>query len=190
MQSAHLTTRGLATTITVLLLSGCIVHTPKYPISWSPLTPADGMECVDVTGRFANDGRSEGEGGLHPIKLSSLLLPAGAHMESASALQLTPAGSSVIVLATLSDGSTRGFSIELKGRCTPTELVFVDPQDAGGVNREGVLGFSHRSLAFARAADGSLVVRESEGAVGMLLLVPTAGYVRTWSIFQSYGPPP
>jgi hypothetical protein len=42
---------------------------------------------------------------------------------------------------------------------------------------------SRGSLALMRTADGSLVVRESEGGAGIMLIIPVAGYTRKWNIF-------
>jgi hypothetical protein len=116
--------------------------------------------------------------------LTSILFSAGGNLESASTIELTPAGDSIMAIAELPDGSRISSLLKAKGRCTATERQFIAPNDGGGVNRDGALGFSRSSIRLMRTADGSLVVEQATFGAGIMLIVPVAGYARNWSIFE------
>jgi hypothetical protein len=182
MHVTHRFAESLKVVLPPLMLGGCIVHMPQYPSNWSPVRDAGNSECVDLTGRFENVGRSDDE---HvPIYLMSWLFPTGSGAELASSIELQSAGTSITAIASLQDGSTRSALLKQRGKCTATERHFADPNEAGGMNREGVVGYAHSSLTLMRAENGSLVVTETSSGAAMVLLIPVAGHTRTWAIFE------
>jgi hypothetical protein len=180
-------TPSLCLSLSSLALVGCIVQMPKYPSTWSPAR--NDAECINVTGRFRNIGRSDDNPRSQPMLLTSLLFRDSVGLESASTIELRLVGDSITAIAALPDGSTRISLLGAKGTCTATERRFTAPSNGGAVNRDGVLGITRSFLTLMRTTNRSLVVMQSEGGAGIMLIIPVAGYTRKWSIFEQNDTP-
>jgi hypothetical protein len=179
-------TGSLQISLLSLVLTGCIVHAPRYPSTWSPLHAIGKTGCVDVTGTFEDIG--ETEPGHAPLHLHRILLPSIKQTTIASSVELQLSGASVEAIATQADGTVRNYLLHDDGKCTALERYLKDPNSPGGVSSDGIVGEIHTSLELFRAEDGSLIVRTTERDLVIAMLIPVATDVRYWYRFTQKAP--
>jgi hypothetical protein len=173
---------GLGAALLAAVLSGCIVHLPKYPREWSPLHSAVPPSCLDVTGQFQNLGEpSEQHGG--PRRLTQILFPRNKELDAAPTVHIEFSGGALEAVATLPDGATYRSVLKDAAKCAPRRRDLEDPNNPGSVDKEGIAGLMHTSLELFRAEDGSLVVRTTERDLVIALLIPAGVDVKYWIRF-------
>src|SRR5262245_13385154 len=171
-----------------LLLSfwGCIFH-PSYLQSWA-LRPAvaDGNTCPDVSGLFSDKGdRAHEISGARAPSLTSLLFRKDQAVESPTHIEIRSVGTDTWRVTAISNGvSLAARDVTAQGPCRGGELKLADPNEEGGVNREGVIGFVSSALYLSRASDRSLIVRLASGGTAIVLLAPVVGSEWVWFRFR------
>ena len=206
-----------AAAITLALLSGC-VSTSVYPDHWAEQVEAKGGTCPDINGEFVNEGEyfeKVGDGGVirHTASLGSLACatcmdderPVAGSLKSLtevySRFRLELADQTLTITATTGDGGIE-FRQEqtVSGQCSDSLLKVQADWWSSLQEEEGwevfgaTLGMSvlaRSSLKFGRAADGSLLVRQSLLASLMVLEWPVFPMAEAdWIRFPAASPRP
>ena len=206
-----------AAALMLALLSGC-VSTSVYPDHWAEQVEAEGGTCPDINGEFVNEGEyfeKVGDGGVirHTVSLGALACatctdderPVAGSLKSLtgvySRFRLELADQTLAITATTGDEGIE-FRQEqpVSGQCSDSLLkVQADwrsslEEEAGWEMFGTTLGMSvleRSSLKFGRAADGSLLVRQSLLSSLMVMewpVLPVA--VAEWIRFPAASPRP
>lgn len=206
-----------AAALMLALLSGC-VSTSVYPDHWAEQVEAEGGACPDINGEFVNEGEyfeKVGDGGVirHTVSLGSLACatctdderPVAGSLKSLtevySRFRLELADQTLAITATTADGGIE-FRQEqpVSGQCSDSLLkVQADwwsslQEEEGWEMFGATLGMSllaRSSLKFGRAADGSLLVRQSLLSSLMVLEWPVFPMAEAdWIRFPAASPRP
>jgi len=204
-----------AAALMLALLSGC-VSTSLYPDHWAEPVEAKGGTCPDINGEFVNEGEyfeKVGDGGVirHTVSLGSLACatctdderPVAGSLKSLtevySRFRLELADQTLAITATTGEGGLE-FRQEqpVSGQCSDSLLKvqadwWSSLQEEGGWEVFGAtLGMSmvaRSSLKFGRAADGSLLVRQSLLGSLMVLQWPVLPMAQAeWIRFPAVSP--
>ena len=68
--------------------------------------------------------------------------------------------------------------------CRMGEAEIKDPNEEGGVNRQGIVGYDWSALNLSRGSDSSLVVHHRSRAIGLMFLIPMVGSRWIWYRFH------
>ena len=192
----------------IALAAGCTSYA-VYADSWSERVSVESGECPDIDGDYAVEGETfnEADGKQYlgrPVELARALsdgidnsVPSA---ESLQKVDVKVVGGSLRVIATLADGSEIRFERPVLD-CQDSMLVMgIDwhesIQDEEGAEAFGTtMGMFHfferKSWKLARAQDGSLLMRKSEGGSLMLYWFPVLpGWETTWIRFPRFVPAP
>jgi hypothetical protein len=204
-----------AAALALALLSGC-VSTSVYPDHWAEQVEAEGGTCPDLNGEFVNEGEyfeKVGDGGVirHTVSLGALACatctgderPVAGSLKSLtevySRFRLELADQTLAITATTGDEGIE-FRQEqpVSGQCSDSLLKvqadwWSSLQEEEGWEMFGyTLGMSllaRSSLKFGRAADGSLLVRQSLLSSLMVLEWPVFPMVGAdWIRFPAASP--
>jgi hypothetical protein len=170
------------------LLASCSIQ-QRYPGAWPRVDPTRVAGCPDVTGVYLNDGvRGDPFGAL--VSLSDLL-QLGSTSESILRISQYGADSLAIVVWRDDRQVARRMLSRSQGNltCTPAGVGLTCGWHF--VGREGLeLGAARRTLYLAKATDGSLMVQDVEFTVGVLIVLPIIGTMRSWHRFSPTTIPP
>jgi hypothetical protein len=191
-----------------VLADGCTSY-GVYADDWAGKASVKSGECPDIDGEYSGIGETvdESDGKQlpgRPIELATTLsegidysIP-GAEFLLKVSLQVV--GRTLRVTATLSDGSDMRFERPVLD-CQDSMLVMDADWHESIEDEEGAaalgttMGMVHiverKSWKLARAEDGSLLMRKSEGGSLMLFWFPVLpGWETTWVRFPRYVPAP
>ena len=180
--------------LVLALLSGC-VWTSMYPEHWAERVETQGGDCPDIDGEYLNQGEyfeDVADGGIarYTATLGSIACPGCSQQEFEEGSSFTPMtetyerfrleleGEVLVMTAIAADGATWRHEVPVRTKCSGSLLEvesgwYSSLEDEGGWEMFGyTLGMSvlaRGSSKFGRAADGSLLVRQSE--VGSLMVL-------------------
>ena len=182
---SRLSIRALTLLMCPLTLTACI-HLQRYPQSWESIARKDRhTECADVTGIYDNSGETT-SGSQVPLAvwldptINHWNTPARTRVEreltSAQQVQLDVSRSQLQITA-IGTGTRRQWSYRYACRRGKVHLARFG--DLGGDN---VALVGSDVLDLYRVKD-HLVVNRHGVFAGVALLIPVAGYERTWTRF-------
>ena len=165
-----------------LFLTYACVSRPDYPQDWNAVTKNSAIP--NISGHYENIGEY-GEDRKHKPNLYRLLIRGNFNDNNKIQSISISQKESELLIEAYSDGSI------VESRIAKIEsynnekgfIIINDPKPEGGVNRDGVLGYTWDSLAIAKSSDGSLIIRKDGGAVAIMLLIPVAISEQNWYRF-------
>ena len=164
--------------LSVSLLAAC-VHVERYPGNWEPIAAVPNDECPDLTGEYLNVGEIPSR--KYTVSLAAWVFPDWDYSDKPKAVrfQLTK---DVLVIRTVGGSQEKVLSLSRhfgEFGCSKGALQIHGHE---GTNREGVAGFTSGTLALVRTRN-FLVMNSSGGGVGIVLLLPVAGYGNNYARF-------
>jgi hypothetical protein len=156
---------------------------PPYPQEWGDIVSAKRSECIDLSGFYTNTGE-DASSPDRPIHFGFLMY---GDRRAASRIEIGESDDNSVFVS-LWDGTqlvdrkryVRGKDFE----CTTSEVHLNGKTDVVG---ENVLGVTYTRYSMMRTQDGSLVVRQSSGGVGLAFgIVPMAGSDIHWYRFRPW----
>lgn len=155
--------------------------TPIYPNGWGNTIAAKDLECVDISGVYANIG----EDATHPnrpVRFSFLLYK---NKTIVSHVQITQPNKTSLDIALWDGKRLVDKKHYVKGKdfaCTNSEIDFTGKTELIG---ENVLGAMQSKHSLRITDEGSLVVKQSSEGVGLAFgIVPMGGSDIQWYRFK------
>ena len=182
------------------LASGCFSTPAIYPEHWAEPVSLEDRACPNIDGIYANSGKSRwtygidgqetygarslahilnGGTGVNSLALWNKL---GDSFENANrdpnvSIRLAVGEGRLQVTATHADGSSRSMDLPVQPDCRDGLLALEGDWDTDlWLIAPVAPEFSRKSIAFGRATDGALLVREGKTAVLWFLITPAFAY--------------
>ena len=182
------------------LASGCFSTPAIYPEHWADPVSTEGRDCPSIDGLYTNAGEiwwTHANAGqeLYGARSLAHILNGGTGVDSLTlwnklgdsfanansdpnvAVRLSVGDGVLRVTAMHADGSNRSMDLPLQPDCSDGLLALEGDWDTDlWLIAPVAPEFSRKSIAFGRATDGALLVREGKTAVQWFLLLPSFGY--------------
>lgn len=170
---------------------GCAFH-QAYPDRWASIEGEHNRECPDLKGFFINKGEfaetAPGYEKYPPYLYPILFKNVGEKTNDIDTIGFYQRDQNLVISAYEKGEVIEQRTIEYdrnKQSCRKGMLKIKVPKPEGGINREGVLGYSWEGLGLTINKEGSLIVRSSEGGIGIMLMIPVIGVSSGYARFQS-----
>ncbi len=174
-------------------LSGCVsFDQSNYPADWSEVV-ADNSDCSAVNGEYrAQLSRQTYPHPQGDQLLALTLLPGEQRLNLVQSVSLSLEDNDSLVVS----GHTPGGAVLVRQHYRESDGVFdcydgwlvFRPSKVPGVRRapdNPVAGLTWSDVAFRNAVDGSLIMHETGGAIGLaFLLVPVYAETGSWYLFE------
>lgn len=163
----------------VLFLTGCVsMH--NYPAEWAQLNQSIVDSCPQISGTYRNRGERTTPGQSY---LAYQLFPNGGESSTrANSVDIQALDSNTLSIRVLSGQNILKNVTLVRGKGFSCEEGFlVISQGSYGVGEGGGLGVGRGTLFLALSKDGYLTVKEVSGVVGVVMIIPVAGFIRQWS---------
>lgn len=171
----------LLSLIIFILLCSCASH-EKYPPEWHTLKTEHSSNCSKIIGKYENSGES-----THPEykpELSSLLFPDKKFAPQATHISFTFHEPDIVDIAVWENSTTifhQRFAQQEGEVYCEDGLLKIDLNK--NVNQGGALATEWSTLSLGKSQD-SLIVKNENGAIGMMFLIPIAGTGTSWYKFR------
>jgi len=167
--------------IIVIMLYSCAYH-DEYPKGWSPISNTAKLQCVDISGHYRNIGESETPN-YQPM-LSWKLFKSSEFSLDPTHVSFSFIENNKLKVTLWENGQeifAKAFEKSSKGYFCEEGLIKIDTREY--LNRDGVVGTEWHVLGFTKI-DDDLIVKDENGAIGMMLLIPVAATGTNWYRFK------
>ncbi len=171
----------LTALLSILLISSCATH-EEYPNKWEQIHHLSSTDCVNISGKYNNTGVSSTPG--YEPELSWKLFPDYELKNKVTSISFLFQEPEILSITLWNNDEAIYVKDFLKHKndfyC---EDGLIKIKIKKNINREGVLASEWSTLGFSKAKN-NLIVKNENGAIGMMFLIPVAGTGTNWYKFE------